>query len=280
MMGSLLITLREGLEAFLVVGIILSYLNRSGMSRYNKWIYVGSGLGLVTAFLLAVAFQAFFTGFGSRLGELYIKIVIMGLAVLVLSYMVLWMNKNSQNIKGDVEKKLDAAIGAGSVFSLIFMAYLAILREGFETVLFLGALYGDDMGAPVLYGGLYGLAIALVVTLAIFKGMKNLPLKSFFKFTGGLILLIAAGLLSNVIGVMQDIKLIPIIMEDVVNIGWILDDSSDVGIFFKALFGYTSSPNALQIIAYSGYWITFIYFLSLGNKKGEALCTKDSAIAT
>ncbi len=266
MTGGLLVTLREGLEAFLVVGIILSYLSRADLKQYNKWIYIGAGLGLVTSFILAFLFQTFFTGFDSELGELHLKIGIMGFAVVVLSYMVVWMSKNSTNIKGNMEQKLDRAISAGSVFALIFMAYLAILREGFETVLFLGAVYGDDMGTGVLYGGLLGLVIAFIMVYIIFKGMRKLPIKTFFKVTGALILLVSAGLLSNMIGVMQDIGLAPVVHASVFDISWIMSDSSEVGIFFKALFGYTSSPSIMQISAYTGYIFLLSALLNMREK--------------
>ncbi|MBI4665591.1 MAG: FTR1 family protein [Nitrospinae bacterium] len=261
MTGGMLITFREGLEAFLVVGIILSYLSRSGLKGLFKWIFTGVGLGIVTAFVLAVGIQVFMSGFENSAAELYIKVSIMGFAVAVLSYMVIWMSRNSGSVKGEVERKLEQAISAGSMFALAFMAYLAVLREGFETVLFLGALYGESMGSDVFYGGLLGLALALAVTAMIFLGMKSLPLKTFFKITGGLIILIAAGLLANMIGIMQDISFLPLMTGHLFDIGWLLSDESEFGIFLKALFGYNSSPSSLQALAYLGYlagaWFIF-----------------------
>ncbi len=267
MSGGLLITFREGLEAFLVVGIILSYLSRVNMKRYNKWVYLGVGLGLASAFVLAFFFQLFYSGFESARAELHIKIGIMGFAVVVLTYMLIWMARNSRYIKGFVEKQLDEIVSAGSVFALAFMAYLAILREGFETVLFLGALYGNEMGAAALYGSLIGLVLAFAVTAAIFKGMKNVPIRFFFKITGALILVIAAGLLNNMVGIMQDINLLPVVKSAVFDLGWFMSDSSDVGIFFKALFGYTHSPSLLQILAYITYITGSIYLLNRIGKQ-------------
>ena len=270
MTGSLLITFREGLEAFLVVGIILSYLGRTGLTKYNKWVYVGVSLGIVTAFVLAFLFQIFLSGFTSEISQLYLKIVIMAFAVVILSYMVIWMSKNSRQIKGSVEKKLDEVVTTGSVLALIFMAYLAVLREGFETVLFLGALYGNEMGSGVLYGGLLGLFLAFAVVYALFTGLRRLPVRQFFKLTGALVLLIAAGLLTNMVGIMQDINILPMMGGTLFDISWIMPDSSDVGVFFKALFGYTSAPSLLQALAYIGYLITTSLFLIRGNVSERA----------
>ncbi|VAX20959.1 hypothetical protein MNBD_NITROSPINAE04-1242 [hydrothermal vent metagenome] len=261
MTGGLLISFREGLEAFLVVGIILSFLTRIDLKRYHKWVYAGVGLGLVTAFALAFFFQLFYSGFQSARAELYIKIGIMGFAVLMLTYMLVWMARNSRRIKGSVEKRLDDIVSAGNILALVFMAYLAILREGFETVLFLGALYGAKMGEAALYGSLIGLALAIAVTTAIFKGMKKVPIHLFFKITGALVLVIAAGLLNNMVGIMQDINLLPVVKSAVFDISWLMSDSSDVGIFFKALFGYTSAPSLLQIVSYMAYMTGSVYLL-------------------
>ncbi len=276
MTGGLLITFREGLEAFLVVGIILSYLSRVNMKRYHKWVYAGVGLGLASAFVLAFLFQLFYSGFESARAELHIKIGIMGFAVVVLTYMLVWMARNSRYIKGFVEKQLDEIVSAGSVFALAFMAYLAILREGFETVLFLGALYGNEMGAAALYGSLIGLALALAVTTAIFKGMRKVPIRLFFKITGALILVIAAGLLNNMVGIMQDINMLPVVKSAVFDLSWLMSDSSDVGIFFKALFGYTSAPSLLQITAYMMYFTGSVYLL---NRAGKAPVKRELAHA-
>ena len=266
MTAGLLITFREGLEAFLVVGIILSYLGRCNQKQCNKWVYTGVFLGLVSAFVLGVFFQIYYNGFESKLGELYLKVGIMGFAVVILTYMVIWMSKNGRNMKGELEKNLERVISTGSVFALVFMSYLAILREGFETVLFLGALFGNDMDAPVFYGGALGLVIALIVTIALFKGMRNIPIKTFFNITGGLVMVIAAGLLVNMIGILQDINLLPVLKPAVFDLSWLMIDSSEVGIFFKALFGYTHSPTLIQLISYLSYFAVITMFFNFWDK--------------
>ncbi|MFQ5559666.1 MAG: FTR1 family protein, partial [Nitrospinota bacterium] len=253
MFGGLLITFREGLEAFLVIGIILSYLNRSNLQKYNKWVYIGSFLGLVSAFLTGILFQIYFDGFEGQVGELYLKIGIMGCAVAVLTYMVVWMGNNSRGLKNGLEANIKKAVSAGAIFPLVLMGFLAILREGFETVLFLGAVYGSEMNGNVFYGGLVGLLAAFLVTFSLFKGLKKMPVRAFFRLTGWLIIVIAAGLLNNMVGVMQDLRLIPAFIPHVFDISWIMVDSSNVGIFFKALLGYTHSPSLLQVLFYFGY---------------------------
>lgn len=266
MTAGLLITFREGLEAFLVVGIILSYLGRCNMKKCNKWVYLGAFLGLLGAFFLGFLFQIYYTGFESTLGELYLKVGIMGFAIVILTYMVIWMSRNGRNIKGDLEKNLERVVSTGSMVALVLMAFLAILREGFETVLFLGALFGNEMDAPVFYGGAMGLVIAMVVTIAIFKGMRNIPIKKFFNITGSLIMLIAAGLLTNMIGILQDIQLLPVLKPAIFDLSWLMVDSSEIGIFFKALFGYTHNPSLIQVISYVSYFAVIMLLFNAWEK--------------
>ncbi|MFQ5432663.1 MAG: FTR1 family protein [Nitrospinota bacterium] len=266
MTAGLLVTFREGLEAFLVVGIILSYLGRADLNGYKRWIYAASLLGLVSAFVLGLIFQLTYTGFESGIGRLYFKLVIMGFAVAVLSYMILWMSRNSRNIKGEVEQAVESAVTTGSMVTISLLAYVAILREGFETVLFLGAIFGDEMSTPVLYGGVLGLVIALAVTIGFFKGMRSLSLRLFFKMTGVLILLIAAGLLTNMVGIMQEAQLLPVFKESLFDISRFISASSEPGMLLKALFGYTPAPSLLQALSYATY---FVFAISILYRTGE-----------
>lgn len=253
MTAGLLITFREGLEAFLVLGIVLSYLNRAGLKRYNKWVYAAALLGIVSAFVLAVIFQLSYNGFESGIGKLYLKLFIMGFAVAVLSYMMLWMSRKSCGLMGEVERAVETAVTTGSIVAICLLAYSAVLREGFETVLFLGAIFGDELTIQVFYGGVLGLILSAAVTIGIFKGLRSLPIRYFFKITGVLILLIAAGLLTNMIGILQELQLMPVIVGTLFDLSWFVSDTSEVGVFFKALFGYTHSPSLMQVVSYLVY---------------------------
>ncbi len=227
---------------------------------------LGEFAGLLGAFFLGLLFQIYYYGFESKIGELYLKAGIMGFAVVILTYMVIWMSKNGRNIKGDLEKNLERVISTGSVLALVFMSFLAILREGFETVLFLGALFGNEMNAPVFYGGALGLVIALVVTIALFRGFRNIPIKTFFNVTAGLVMIIAAGLLINMIGILQDINLLPVLKPAIFDLSWLMVDSSEIGIFFKALFGYTHAPSLIQVISYLSYFAVIMLLFSSWEK--------------
>lgn len=276
-----LITLRECLEAVLIVGLILSYLTRLNAEKYHKWIYVGVGLALISSFLVALLFQVVFTGFASFGSEAYLKIGILFASVFLLTHMVTWMKKESKNINGKMQKKISTAVTAGSVSALIIHSYLIVLREGVETVFFFAAISGGDIGKVLTsHGALSGLILALIMGYLFFTGTMKISLKAFFNVTGVLIMFIAAGLLVQGIGMMQDLGKMGSLVTtpegkpaEMYNIIHVMPEhyqdeyhyqrdtgndvliSGQVGLFMAAMFGYSHNPSFEQI---AGYWLYFL----------------------
>jgi len=261
MLASFLITFREGLEAFLIVGIILSYLGKLQARRFNKYIYLGVFLGLIVSLIIAYIFQVVIYGMDNELYQHYLMIFILLFATVVLSYMVVWMANQSKQIKGEIEENLKNLVTTGNILGMVFLAFLAVLREGFETVLFFSSLTlteGFTMQEGLL-GAVIGLVGSLILVYALMKGTRNIPLKAFFKYTGLLILIIAGGLFGSAISMMQASELIPTFIPVVYDISFILDDRGLFGTFLRALFGYNSSPTLLHLISWSAYMLTAIF---------------------
>ncbi|MFC0187960.1 FTR1 family protein [Fictibacillus aquaticus] len=280
-----LITLREALEAILIVGLILSYLSRLKAEKFNKWVYAGVGLALVSSFLVALMFQVIFTGFASFGSEVYLKVGIMFASVLLLTHMVGWMTKQTKDIKGDMEKKINAAVTLGSVSAMIIHSYLIVLREGVETVFFFAAISGGEVQKVLTsYGALSGLLTALILGYLFFSGTMKISLKAFFRVTGMLIMFIAAGLFVQAVGIVQDLGLVGSVMEtadgkpkELYNIVEFMPEhfvdeqhyerdtgndvliSGQVGLFMSAMFGYSHNPSVEQVAA---YWLYFIAVFS------------------
>ena len=260
MLASFLITFREGLEAFLIVGIILSYLGKLDVKRYNKYIYLGVFVGIILSLFIAYVFQVIIYGIDNELYQHYLMIAILIFATIVLSYMVVWMANQSKQIKGEMEKNLKKLVTTGNIFGMVFLAFLAVLREGFETVLFFSSLTlteGFTMEQGLIGAGL-GLILSLVLVYILMKGAKNIPLQSFFKYTGLLILIIAGGLLGSAVSMMQASELIPTFIPMVYDISSVLDDRELFGTFLRALFGYNSSPTLLHLLSWGIYMLTAI----------------------
>ncbi|MGE6751827.1 FTR1 family iron permease [Rossellomorea sp. NPDC071047] len=285
-----LITLRESLEAILIVGLILSYLTRLKADKYKKWVYVGVLLALVSSFLVALLFQVVLTGFSSFGAEVYLKVGIMFASVLLLTHMVGWMRKQSKGINTEMEKKINAALTAGSVSAMIIHSYLIVLREGVETVFFFAAISGGDVTKVFTsYGALSGLLLAMVLGYAFFSGAMKFKLKTFFNVTGLLIMFIAAGLLVQGVGILQDLGIMGSLYTtaegkpaEVYNLVEIMPEhfqdelhyerdtgnevliSGQVGLFMAAMFGYSHNPTIEQVLAYwfyFGFVFLWIYLI-------------------
>ena len=276
---ALLITFREALEALLIVGIITSYLKRIDQSRYVKYVWLGAGLAVFASALVALLFQVVLTGFSTMASEMYLKVGIIFISSILLTQMVFWMAEHSKDIKSSMEGKMSKYVSKGDVFGMVMHSFLVVLREGVETVFFFAAITGGNIGAAVQgWGAVTGLTIAAIVSYMFFKGTMRVPLKTFFKVTGAFIILIAAGLLVQGISMLQDLKIIGSVMPHVYDITWFMPEhpidhehfvrdtgqepilSGDVGIFFKALFGYSSMPSLEEVLAYIGYFVV-IYLL-------------------
>ncbi|MBA2873717.1 FTR1 family iron permease [Thermaerobacillus caldiproteolyticus] len=276
---ALLITFREALEALLIVGIITSYLKRVNHKEYTKYVWLGAGLAVLASAGVALLFQVVFTGFAVMGSETYLKIAIMFISVILLTQMVFWMAEHSRDMKKSVEGKMDRFITTENVVGMVIHSFLVVLREGVETVFFFAAITHGNLGAAMQgWGAATGIMIAAVVSYFFFKGTMRVPLKTFFKVTGAFIILIAAGLLVQGISMLQDLNIIGSVMPHVYDLTWLLPEhpidyehylrdhgvapifSGNVGVFLKALFGYSAMPSLEEVIAYVGYFVV-IYLL-------------------
>jgi high-affinity iron transporter len=284
---ALLITFREVLEALLIVGIITTYLKRMGHNHFTKYVWIGAGLAVLASVGVAMLFQVVLTGFAAMGSEMYLKIGIMLVSALLLTQMVFWMSKQSRDLKGNMEGKMDRFITTGNVVGMVIHSFLVVLREGVETVFFFAAITGGNIGAAMQgWGAITGVIIAAIVSYVFFKGTMKVSLKTFFKVTGIFIILIAAGLLVQAISMMQDLNIIGSVIPHLYDLTWFLPEhpidydhylrdhkvapilSGDIGIFFKAIFGYSSMPSIEEVIAYIGYFVG-IYLLTSFKSNGN-----------
>lgn len=266
MTGSLLIMLREGLEAALIIGIVLGYLSKIGQSRLNKYVYAGTGLGIVASVITALMFQLLTGGFEGRAEEVF-EGVIMLIAVAVLTSMILWMQKQGKSIKGEIQEKIEEAITERKLFGLISLAFLSVFREGVEVVLFLNALFLQQGSSGAIIGSITGLALALAIAYIVFRTTANLDLRRFFIGTGTFLLLMAAGLLAHGIHELQEAGILPVIVEHLWDINSIVNEKGTIGSFLKAIFGYNGNPSLIEATAYLAYlvWVGRKFFNNITN---------------
>ncbi|WP_375749581.1 FTR1 family protein [Vibrio sp. HN007] len=270
MFASFLITLREGLEAFLLVGIALSYLNKLNARHFNKYIYLGVAVGLVLSIAVAFVFQVVVNQFSNELYQNYLMSGILLFATIVLTYMAVWMQNQAKGQVAQMQQDIGAMVSTGNLLGLVFLSMLAILREGFETILFFSALmyssFGELSTQDALIGAVLGLVLAYVLVWVMMKSTRKMPLTAFFKWTSLLIIIIAAGLLSSAVNMLQAAHVLPIVYPQMFDISHILDDRGVFGTFLRALFGYNSSPGLLQLSVWLIYMFIFIRFWQRGYK--------------
>jgi high-affinity iron transporter len=252
-LGAALVTTREGLEASLIVGIVLAYLAKTENRRYFRIIWLGTAAAVALSVLLGAAL--FFTiGELEGRSEQIFEGVAMLVAVLVLTWMIFWMRKQARSIKHELEEKLQSAIMAGSAVGLASVVFFAVLREGWETALFLFAVGESSTPLATGIGAVIGLAISISLGVALYMGSRRLNLRQFFTATGILLIVFAAGLLAHATHEFQEAGLLPATVEHVWNTNSVISENSGAGKFLTALFGYNGDPSLLEV----GVWLGFL----------------------
>ena len=260
-MGAAFLMTREGLEASLIVGIVLGYLAKTENRRYFGYIWLGTAAAV--ALSVAAGAALFFTiGELEGRSEQIFEGIAMLSAVVVLTWMIFWMRKQAANIKQELEAQLATAIAAGSAVGLASVVFFAVLREGWETALFLFAISESSTPMATGIGAVVGLAISISLGVGIYLGSRRLNLRQFFTVTGLLLIVFAAGLLAHAVHEFQEAGLLPETVEHLWNTNGIVSEDSHFGKFLTALFGYNGDPSALEVGAWLGYLsITLVAFL-------------------
>ncbi|MFC1917702.1 iron uptake transporter permease EfeU [Chloroflexota bacterium] len=256
MFNTFLITLREGLEAALIIGIVLAFLNQTGERQWFKQVWLGTTAAILVSIIAGLVLFLSVGAFEGKTEKIFEGIAMLTAAG-ILTWMVFWMRKQAANIKTELHARIKAAIGSGSSIAITGLAFVAVVREGIETVLFLfGATRNADSAVLEVSGGVAGIALAIVIGYGVYKGTSRLNLRTFFNTTGLLLILFAAGLLTHGIHEFQEAGIIPIVVEHLWDINNIFPEKSVFGMFFTAVFGYNGNPSLIEVAAYTGYLAT------------------------
>ncbi|MFW9949834.1 MAG: FTR1 family protein [Candidatus Thorarchaeota archaeon] len=255
--------LREGLEAVLVVVIILLYLKNSKQQFYNRYVYIGSLLAIIFSIVFAYIFNALLGGFTGIVEELFegYTFIISGIFIVTL---IIWMSKEGPKIRQNIEFKVEKSIQTKRGLSITFLAFIIIIREGIELVLMLTGTtnLGSLNPMDVIFGSLIGLGIAFVIGVSLFYGVRTINLSKFFKITNIILILFAAGLITYGIHELIEAGAINPVIEEMWNIKHILPETFPdgnpataelleiIGSLLKALFGYNANPSLIEVISY------------------------------
>ncbi|MCE3027321.1 iron uptake transporter permease EfeU [Salinicola sp. DM10] len=256
-----LIMLREGLEAALVVGIIATYLHQTRRQAWMPAVWIGIFLAVALALLVGAGLQFASAEFPQRQQEFFEAVVGL-LAVGMLTWMVLWMRRAAAGMKRELTSALDQAFRGGShTWALIGMVFLAVAREGLESIFFLLAVFQQSTSSAAPLGALLGIAVAVIAGLAIYRGSLRLPLGHFFRVTGVFILLVAAGLLAGSVRALHEAGLWNHAQQVVFDLSNVLPLDTPLGSLFAGIFGYQPAPTLSEVVVYLGYLLIALWLL-------------------
>jgi high-affinity iron transporter len=277
------ITLREGVEAALVVGIVLAYLKQAQQTRLNRWVYAGIGIGIAASVLIGILFNGGLAWLRAS-DQPYAAVLepllesTFGIAAIaLLSWMLVWMTQQAKGMKAEVQGAVDSALEQSNSagWPILTLILIAVLREGFETVVFIAAQFQAGL-APVM-GAIAGLIGAVIIGVLLFRLGIKINLKRFFQVMGVFLLLIVSGLVIGALHHIDETLLVLaqvkpqwasfceagadtcILGRQVWDLSATLPDKTFPGVFFKALLGYRDHLYAVQLIAY------LIFLTSIGG---------------
>ncbi len=268
MLASFLITFREALEAALIIGIIAAYVTRLG--RKDLYRYIGGGIigAIFASAAVALAFRIVYGELGGVAQSLFDGVAAL-IAAVVLTYMIFWMAHNSKQIKGELQEKIDLSISKGQMMGVAALSFIAVFREGVETVLFLGTL---AIRSPLdtIAGFATGLAVVVILSFIAFKGIYRLDISRFFKYTSILLVLFSAGLIATAVDEFNDAGIVPPIIKHVWDLNPPLNPDGSYPLFheqgligssLKSLVGYHADPSLTEVLAYIIYWVVIGLFV-------------------
>jgi len=256
-LASFVIALREGIEASLIVGVLSAYLKKIQQTRYNKYIFYGLVLAIVSSIITAFGFEMLAGGFTGSNEEIFEGLASL-IAVFVLTYMIFWMDRNSRQLKSELQEKIDIAISQRQIYGLVSLTFFSVFREGLETVLFLaGVRFATESLQDTLIGGTLGLLVAGILGYLVIRGSVEFDLRKFFRITGIVLIIFAAGLFAFGVHELIEVGWIPpgLRGERLYDISHLLSDKDTIGSILRALVGYNDNPFLLESVAYVMYWL-------------------------
>ncbi|HEV7435922.1 MAG TPA: iron uptake transporter permease EfeU [Pseudorhizobium sp.] len=261
MLVPFLVMLREGIEAALIVGIVASYLHHAQRKDLMPAIWVGVLLASALSLFAGAALQMVAAEFPQKQQELFEGVVGL-IAVVMLTSMVFWMRRAARSIKGELQASIDRALAreSGPAWALIGMVFLAVAREGLESVFFLLAIFQQSRGWEAPVAALVGIAASVAIGIGLYKGGIRLDLRRFFRFTGVFILLVAAGLLAGVLRKFHEAGIWNGLQTVVVDLSEALPMDGPVGAVLAGLLGYQAVPVLGEVIVYVAFLAVSLFW--------------------
>jgi high-affinity iron transporter len=260
MIPSFILALREGLEIALIIGIVLGALYKVNRRELSKPVWLGAVAAILLSFLVAGVLNYFDTELKGRAEQIF-EGVTMLIAAGVLTWMILWMNKQAKYLKSDLEDNVQKTILVSGFWGLFSITFIAVVREGIELSLFFTAALAATQMRQAAIGAVLGLIVAGVLGWIFFSTTLRLDLRRFFLITSVLLVFFAAGLVAQGVHELNEAGIIPALIDPVWRTTTFIQDDSTHGSILKTLFGYTSTPSLSTIMAYVAYFVLLFIVL-------------------
>ena len=255
MLPTFVIGLREGLEAALIIGIIAAFLLQRGERRALTWMWAGVGLAAALCIGIALAFQAIDRSLPHD-GQETLASVMALLAVAGVTYMIVWMRRHSRDLKRSLESHAETALLDGSTWALVGLAFFAVIREGLETAVFLIAAFKNSSDPRATgTGAVLGIVIALALGYGIYKGGVRINLSRFFRITGFILVLVAAGLLASSAHAAAEAGWLTVGQASAVNLTWLIAPGTVRASLITGMLGVQPVPTVAEVVLWLAYAI-------------------------
>jgi len=261
MIPTFVITLREGVEASLIVGIIAAFLVKEGRSDALRQMWIGVGIAVVLCAAVGVGLDVVGEELPQREQEA-LETVVGVIAVAMISYMIIWMTRHSRGIKAELEGGAASALATGSAMALVAMCFLAVLREGFETSVFLLAAFQDATDTTAAgAGAVLGLIAAVAIGFGLYRGGVHINLSRFFRITGLVLVFVAAGLLATAAHTANEAGWINSFQSQALDLSWLVDPGTVTESLLTGMLGLRASMTIAEVTVYLAYAIPMVLFV-------------------
>lgn len=270
-LSSFMISLREGLEAALIVGLVLAAVSKAGATGLARSVWYGVVSAVGVSLAMGLVFTLVVGGLPEEVEETVAGVASL-VAVAVLTFMVFWMRGQAGQMAAELDARTARAAAVGSGWALGLLAFSAVVREGLETALFLFASLKSANTFAAGLGAVLGLAAAVALGYALYRRSVNLDLRAFFRVTGLVLIVVGAGLLAAGIHELQGVGIVPVGVAHLWDAGGILDDGAGVGAVLHGLVGYNAAPSLVEFVAYWSYLlgVGFLFLRPGGKRVGHA----------
>ena len=280
MLPTFIIGLREGLEAALIVGIVAAFLGQQGRRDAIRQVWLGTGAAVAICIAVGVVLEIVSSELPQRNQERLETVVGLFAVVMVSYYMVVWMRRHSRDLKGDLERAAAHALASGSARALVTMAFLAVLREGFETVVFLLAAFrASGNQVPSGIGAALGILVAVGLGYGIYKGGVRINMARFFKITGVVLVVIAAGLVMTAVHTANEGGWINFGQQQLFDLSWLVRPGTVVSALVTGVLGIQPYPVQVEGLFWLLYIVPMLLVVAWPSRRHQGIRSASPALA-